>query len=168
MTFHDWREPASLLRRGAGPAASHQIELAERIGCQIDSAAPFSVVAARLEAFLGPRVRGAANNPLPPTEAQVRYLTALSPSFTLSGESRPEISAWIDHFLSLATADALEKLALNRGDAVRVRYQLDIQESPFYSSGVVSSIGSQGLVYFKGGNGKCAWPRSIEHSLPPS
>lgn len=93
------------------------------------------------------------------------YLTALSPSFTLNGESRAEISAWIDHYLSLATADALEKLALKRGDAIRVRYQSDIQESPFYWSGVASSIGSQGLVYFKGGNGKCAWPRSIELSL---
>lgn len=162
MTFPDWQEPVRLLRLGAGPAAPHQLTLAEQIGCELDATVPLGVVAARLEAFLGPKIRGTAGTPLPPTDSQVRFLLTLNPVFVLRGESRSEISAWIDHHLALATAEALEELKLRHGDAVRVRYQVDPHESPFYWSGVVSSIGSQGLVYFKGGNGKCAWPRSIE------
>lgn len=161
MTFPDWREPVRLLRLRTGPAAPHQLELASLVGCSVDASLPFDVAAARLEAFLEPRIRGKSGTPYSPTEAQMRFLLVLDPSFALHDETRTEMSAWIDYHLSCGTADALEQLKLQRGDTVEVRRTYATGEPIFAWKAQVSSIGGNGLVYFKGGNGQCAWPRSI-------
>lgn len=91
----------------------------------------------------------------------MRFLLALEPSFTLRDETRTEISAWIDHHLARGTAHVLEQLKLRNGDTVAVRWSYATDEPTRAWEAQVSSIGANGLVYFKGGNGQCAWPRSI-------
>ncbi|WP_153001289.1 hypothetical protein [Microbacterium testaceum] len=145
-------------------AATHQVELAHLVGCSTDPAAPFDVVAARLEAFLRPRIHGSAAGPLPPTSAQLRFLADLDPSFELRDEAGAEVCAWIDHHLRLTTVSAYEKLRLRRDDAVLVHHSYRVigldTERP--GKATVSSIGADGRVYFRGINGGSAWPTAIE------
>ena len=62
-------------------------------------------------------------------------------------------------------ADSVRKLKLRSGDKVaRTEAWVDSSTGEiqtFTDDNVVSSIGASGLVYFKGGNGKCAWPSAL-------
>src|SRR5690348_13751331 len=74
-------------------------------------------------------------------------------------------SAWIGHCLAVRTARCLRHLTLVRGDAVIKRTLWrnpeDGRPHETLDYAVVSSIGANGMVYFRGGNGKCAWPSSL-------
>ena len=78
---------------------------------------------------------------------------------------RTVASAWIDHYLSLQTAQALEALQPRTGDEVHHRHDyIDPatgEEVDLGGTVTVSSIGSNGLVYFRGGNGQCGWPTNL-------
>jgi len=83
--------------------------------------------------------------------------------------TRAEASAWIDHHLRLRTIAALERLRLRAGDVVVKKVEhVDPGTGEFHEYVspilVISSIGSHGLVYFKGGNGQCGWPSSLSHA----
>jgi hypothetical protein len=165
MAHPDWREPVRLLRLSLTRAAAHQLALATLIGCRLDTDLPFNVAAARLEAFLEPKIRGTKHAVEAPTEGQMRFLTKLCPAFEVRCESRAEISAWIDHYLALATIAAHEKLKLKSGDVVQVSrsYRLIEIAEARHELAVVSSIGANGRVYLKGGNGAGAWPAEVQH-----
>jgi hypothetical protein len=79
--------------------------------------------------------------------------------------SRPVASAWIEHYLSLRTADSLESLGLHAGQRVHIdrRFKDPVtgEITGFGDEGIVSTISSTGLVYFRGGSGKRAWPGNI-------
>lgn len=168
MAYPDWREPVRLLRLILQPAALHQRELATLIGCTLDADMPLEVAAARLEAFLKPKINGPEHTVGAPTERQLRFLTELCPSFEARAESRSEISAWIDHHLALVTIAAHEKLKLKSGDAVlviRSYRSIGIAETR-PERAVVSSNSANGRVYLKGGNGAGAWPTEVQHQEP--
>jgi hypothetical protein len=68
---------------------------------------------------------------------------------------RREAEAWI-RFLRLKHRQAaLEKLQVNAGDIVRA-IEPEVSEPE-----EVSSIGSDGRIYYKGGSGKGAWPDMV-------
>ena len=94
----------------------------------------------------------------------MRFLADLAPSFELRDESRSEISAWIDHYLRLATIGAHERLELRRGDAVLVHqsYRAIGLSTGRTDMATVSSIDANGRVYFRGLNGGSGWPTAIE------
>jgi hypothetical protein len=79
--------------------------------------------------------------------------------------SKSLASAWINHYLAVRNADRLQELRLARGDRV-VHQRTWVDHSTgelnnWSDRHVVSSIGARGLVYFKGGNGKCGWPTNL-------
>lgn len=168
MAHADWREPVRLLRLSITPAAAHQLALATLVGCTLDADLPFNVATARLEEFLEPKIRGTNHAAAAPTERQMRFLSELCPNFRVRDESRAEISAWIGHCLALATITAHEKLKLKSGDVVQVsrscRVICTAKTRPELT--VVSSIGANGRVYLKGGNGAAAWPTEVQHQAP--
>ncbi|MBU8743635.1 hypothetical protein [Micrococcus luteus] len=162
MTYADWREPVRRLRDATGPASEDLLAVAEKLGCA-HANEPHGVLAAIVEDWLSPVLRGA--QPLLVTEKQLAFLEVLGHVGGLPGMSRAVASAWIDHYLSLATADALERLQLSAGDTVRViQNDADPEAGELADLGrvvTVSSIGGDGLVYFRGGNGQCAWPTRL-------
>lgn len=74
-------------------------------------------------------------------------------------------SAWIDYFLTLRSIECLNTLQLAAGDRVLLSREYtdrSTRERHTWEDEVtVSSIGSNGLVYFKGGNGQCAYPHRL-------
>lgn len=74
-------------------------------------------------------------------------------------------SAWIDYYLTARNARRLRELMLVSGRKVT---KTETWVNPatgelqsLASDYIVSSIGASGLVYFKGGNGQCAWPSAV-------
>ena len=171
MSFSDWREPVRMLKEQTGPVAAEQLELGAQVGFRLDGDLPRGVAAAMLEEHLHPSIWGArAQKPSPATLKQREFLEAIANdrSFEPVSLSKSLASAWIEHYLSVRTAESLEKLQLRAGDQVTHQPKMvdyDTGELRTWSDRyVVSSIGARGLVYFKGGNGKCGWPANLSHS----
>lgn len=82
-----------------------------------------------------------------------------------AGLTKRTASAWIQHHLALRSIESLRRLTLVRDDAVikRTCWRHPETERPCETLdyAVVSSIGADGMVYFRGGNGRCGWPSSL-------
>lgn len=168
MTFPDWREPVRLLEEATGPATEDQLHLADLVGLR-HRKEPRGVMSALLQARLEPLIW---QRDVPAaTERQLTFLTTLGHRRALKTLSRPVASAWIEHHLALRTIAALRRLRLARGDEVihistftdPASGQVHTVRTPV----TVSSIGSAGLVYFKGGNGKAGWPVNLTRVPAP-
>ena len=168
-TFATWSDVVAHLEAQAAPATPAQRELAELIGYALDVATPASVAAAEIEAVLSPRIHG--HEQPGATESQLKYLEVLA-GVPATNMPRPVASAWITHYLGGRTARALRELRLEAGMQV-VEHRDWVDEATgeihsFENRRVVSSIGLNGLVYFRGGGGGCAWPSSLRRSSPPT
>lgn len=176
MTFIDWTEPVRLLEAGLLPVADDQMALASFVGLHLDVDLPRGVAAALLEEALRPHIWGTPPHTTPadlePTERQMAFLQEIAHGelWTRSALSKRSASAWIEHFLAERTARRLREMQLARGDRV-------IKTSPWVNEATgehhewrqeyeVSSIGADGLVFFRGGNGQCAWPSSLTRVTP--
>lgn len=121
-----------------------------------------------LEEYLRPRIWGVLTpKASPATSKQLEFLGAIARdrSFERVSLSKSLASAWIGHYLAVRTADSLQKLRLAAGDRV-VHQSTSVDHSTgelhdWTNFCIVSSIGARGLVYFKGGNGKCGWPTNL-------
>ena len=162
MTHPDWREPVRRLRAATRTATSEQLRIAAAVGCPFDNE-PSGVLTAIIECWLRPVLY--TEDPLPATDRQLEYSDKLGHAQVGREMHRSVASAWIDHYLSLRTADALESLRLKAGDRVHRQHEYaDPSTGEVTSldrSFTVSSIGSNGLVYFRGGNGQCGWPSNL-------
>jgi hypothetical protein len=154
------------LRAATGPSTDEQKWIATAMGCPYGDE-PRSVFSAIIEAWLEPILW--SRDPLPATERQWAFLRELGHISASPDLVRPVGSAWIEHYLSIRTAESLETLELHAGDSVYRERSLtdpDTGEITRLDDVVtVSSIGANGLVYFRGGNGNCAWPGSLR-ALP--
>lgn len=167
MTYPNWCEPVRLLELRTGPSTPRQRELAEQFGLAWGGTEPHDVVGLMLEEHVRLVIWG--TQPKPATARQRAFLVKLGatraadPSLT-----KAVASAWIEHHLALRTIERLRTLGLTRGDAVIKRTIWRHPETglPHESRDyfIVSTIGAGGLVYFKGGNGRCGWPSSLERA----
>lgn len=153
-----------LLDAQTGPPRPAQLTLAQTVGLTLVGDEPHNVVAAMLEDHLRPIVWNV--DPAPATDRQIQFLRHLTAT-TRSGLSKNVASAWIDHHLALKTRTRLAALQLKEGDAVIKSQRFHDPESgqpiEILDYCVVSSIGANGLVYFKGGNGNCGWPSTLRN-----
>lgn len=156
-----------LLEEAAGPPTREQIDLAGKVGL-VYAGEPRGVFSEVIEAWLRPTIW--QKGPDPATERQLAFLGALGHAHKRQDISRRVASAWIEHYLSLRTASALKELRLVAGDAVSQEHS-DIDSMTgeihvWYQPRTVSSIGENGLVYFRGGNGQCGWPSLLRRPVP--
>jgi hypothetical protein len=160
MTHASWTPVVVALEQRIAAPIAELIEVAVRLEIPTTEASPAMVLAATIQDKLDPILWGHLSRP--PSEAQVKYLTSLAEE---AGESMPTPSsaavtgAWIDVFLARRTIDALHTLKLQRGDVVDHRRLHE--EKALVRRVVVSSLGDDGLVYFRGGNGQCGWPSAL-------
>ena len=164
MPFPDWREAVRILEVKTGATSEPQRRLARAVGLGLNGDEPHCVSGALLDDYLRPLIWSTESEPA--TDSQRRFLSELGGVHATDPELTKSVaSAWIDHQLCLRTIASLNSLALTSGDAVIRRRSWrnpelgKIVESLDYF--VVSSIGTSGLVYFKGGNGACGWPFSL-------
>ena len=164
MTFLDWREPVRILEMRTGTASEAQRGLARTVGLRLNGDEPHCVASALLDDYLRPLIWSTESEPA--TDSQRRFLSELGGVHATDPELTKSVaSAWIDHQLSLRTIASLNLLAPTSGDAVIRRRSWRNPESGTIIESldcfIVSSIGANGLVYFKGGNGACGWPSSL-------
>lgn len=164
MTFPTWHEPLRLLEQNTGPATDQQRELADTVGLALAGTEPRGVAAILLEEHLQPLIRGGESERA--TDRQRAFLVELGSRVADdAGLTKRTASAWIQHHLALRSIESLRRLALVRDDTVikRTRWRHPETERlcETLDYAVVSSIGADGMVYFRGGNGRCGWPSSL-------
>lgn len=164
MTFPTWHEPVRLLEESTGPATDQQRELASAVGLALAGTEPRGITAVLLEEHLQPLIWGRESERA--TDRQRTFLVELGSRVADdAGLTKRTASAWIQHHLALRSIECFRRLALVRDDPVikRTRWRHPetgrLYETLDYA--VVSSIGADSMVYFRGGNGKCGWPSSL-------
>ncbi|MBM7556309.1 hypothetical protein [Halanaerobacter jeridensis] len=96
------------------------------------------------------------------TEKQIEFGEELG--LDLKNNSLRVASAKIEDKLKENNKQAIEELNLKPGDKVKKKSKVEIdgEEKKYITKHVVSSIGKNYRVYFKGGNGQGAWPTQLE------
>ena len=162
MTYTDWQEPTQQLRAITGPPTKELLSLTNSLEFS-HKHEPHGVLSALVEDWLRPVLH--QQQSAPATEKQLNYLKTLTRSDANPNMTRPIASAWINHHLALRTIHALNQLKLKSGDKVQVKKEsVNPETGEIVDIGgmfTISSIGANGLVYFRGGNGNCAWPDKI-------
>jgi len=95
-----------------------------------------------------------------PTPKQIAFAAKFG--YDIAGLSRREGDAVVDDLMTELNHEAIEAERLAPGVTV-----VNIHDSigrPF----VISSVHPDGTVYFRGGNGRKAWARSLRRVAPPS
>jgi hypothetical protein len=142
----------------AEPSREQQ-DIAERLGLTIRGE-PFEVVAAMIRDAVADAV--GAETPCPSTAKQRRFAAEIG--VDVQNATKRVASARIDEALKRKNAEALGRLRLKPGDAVvqMVRFEYEGTWHVSERQAVVSSLGKDGRVYFKGGNGRSAWPTQLK------
>src|ERR1044071_8520850 len=154
MTYTDWRRAVRDIQTKTGAVTDKQRELALLAGIDVPDTLPELVAAARLQnAFaeylhLEPAARCSDEQ-----RALIEQLSAAH-GIPCSTDDRREASAWIRFLRLRGRQQALERVQVESGDIVDI---LDSDEE----IAEVSSIASDGRIYFKGGMGHGAWPDRI-------
>lgn len=154
MTRNNWRDAVADIQQTARPTTTRQHQLATIAGLALPQDLPQLVAAARLQAALGADIGSIDKFDM--NGLQQEILAALeTPSFrvTTPPEDRTEADAWIAVLRLKRRQEALETLALMAGDIVELGGADQVYE--------VSSIGSNGRVYFKGSTSGGAWPDQL-------
>jgi len=119
------------------------------------------VAAARVHTFVGPAIHSKVAQYMA-SERQIAFAQSLG--LDVTGDSSLVASAKIADELYSRNKASLEKLQLQPGDRVRVRYQFESagEMREWVQEAVVSSIQPNCRIMFKGGNGSGAWPTQVE------
>lgn len=163
MAYIDWREPVRLLAEKNGPATPEQHDLAMLLCVPLRLGEHRKIATA----LLADRVEGPIYGSQVPlaTNQQLDFLGKIAEeAFSFQDLSKRVASAWIDYYLARRAIADLLALRLQRGDRVIKTEQFSLDgENPFTFVGAhtVSSIGANGRVYFKGGNGAGGWPSEL-------
>jgi hypothetical protein len=138
-----------------------QIKIANTLGIDISSDSR-DVAAARIREVVEPAINPYSMRNRTATQKQIKFATSLG--LNVSGDSFWVCSAKIDDKLRELNQLALERLKLKPGDKVIVtkKIKIDEQQHEYKEEHIVSSIGKNLRVYFKGGGGRGAWPSQIE------
>lgn len=153
MTYTNWRDAVSAIRRRTASCGQDELALGLAIGVQISETLPRIVAAARLKTGVERRL---GLSPRLATESQQDYVHGLAEeaSYELPrSETDVEVRSWIEYFYLKRREDALCELRLVRGDVVSRSPSDDEPDE-------VVSIGDNGVVYFTGG-GSRAWPDTL-------
>lgn len=155
VSHTSWPPVVALLKRQLGPPGDELLDIAARLDLMVPSDCPAIVLRAKISERLEPALfdRPARKS----TAAQLRLLEELAEE-TRTTVHRPESSivadAWIAVLVRRNRIAALEILQLNRGDLVEDKHD--------GQTALVSSIGRNGLVYFRARHGcSCARPSSL-------
>ena len=132
------------------PTSQAQHAVARKLGIHIDNSS-FAVAAAQIQTALAPVLTGEAE----PRRASVRQVAyASSLSLDVSHDSMEVASVRIQERLDERNAALIREMKLAPG--VRVAWKKMRREM------VISSIASNGRLWFKGGNGNGAFPHEVD------
>jgi len=149
MPVRSWQDAVAILDVAAGPATAKQLALAKISGISIDPTTPRIVAAAILRVSLQDSLATVVDRR--PAERFEDWLVELRRDCdpAMKPANCEEARAWIEHLYIVQRREALADLQLREGDIV---------ETSSGNLAEVSSITNKGKIYFKGGDGQCAWP----------
>lgn len=152
MSFRNWNEAVKELAMQTVLATPEQQKLGKIVGKPIPQDMPRIVAATTLRLTLAKELN--IPPPRPITERYKRRLQILlGPSDPhISPKTEEEAEAWVMYLRFMRRQENLSKLKLNEGDVVETKAG-EVAE--------VSSIGQDGRVFFKGGQGFGSWPDLI-------
>jgi hypothetical protein len=156
MTHLSWIDAVSAIRLVTGPTTERQLKLARMAGVELPSAFPQIVAAARLQEALASDLHIRPSSE--PSESQLELIAVMSEFAPKDVEPAPrnvrEATAWLRFLYLKMRAHALETSRLESGDVVEFgSREVEVAE--------ISSIGSDGRIYFRGGMGRGAWPDEV-------
>lgn len=128
-----------------------QVEFGRRLGLDLDGQS-VGVAIARIGDEISRRFWGRTELGSP---SQKQIELAAKFGFDISKDTRAVGSALIDDIMSHLNAEAIEREKLEPGARVRRKGSHDTEYT-------ISSVRDDGTVFFKGGNGRKAWARSLE------
>ncbi len=152
MKAENWRQVAQRLKEATKCVTEQQRKIAALAGISIGRRVPKIVAAAQLQGALANELH------LPVQGAAQDYALALierlwsratSPA---SPKTQEEANAWIEHLYLLKRRAALLNLHPEPGDIV-------VTQNGGHAE--LSSIGTNGRIYFTGGHGRGAWPDNV-------
>jgi hypothetical protein len=151
-----------------------QIELAQKLGIDVSHDSVLIAAARILDvvaASIAPAAEAgvsASQPPSKPTAAQAKL--ARSIDLNIADDSSRVAAMRIRDRLEGLNRDAAKRLALVPGDCVTWSRTVrqEGKRLVLRDDGVVSSVGENGMVYLKGGNGRCCWARFLERSANPT
>ncbi len=154
MSKKNWSEVIDAINPIIGGATKEQKKLLTFLGINLSSNLPYLVVAAKLRDNLAKILD--MPRPKEPNLFQMSRIEFLKidSDGIIEPKSNSEAEAWGKHLSLIRRMEHLKRLQIESGDIVEV-----ISENYFAE---VSSIGEEGRVYFKGGNGAASWPDLLE------
>lgn len=143
------------------PPSDEQVSLAALLGISV-AVDSYDVAAARL--FDAVAVAVGFEAPEPSSVRQRSYAEALG--FSVASDSKRVASAKIAEALFEKNQQAITEMNLKPGDhVVRVEHvEFEGEMRTLETEFVISSIQPNGRVFFKGGNGQCAWPTQLRRA----
>lgn len=156
MPHNNWRDAVWNIGEATGKITRRQQQLATLAGAELPEHLPRIVAAARLQAMLGTELDLPSTDPC--TDMQLEIIAGLETDdrkAVPAPEDSREANAWIRFLRLKQRLEALQSLQVIAGDVVQSRGAADSQPEE------VSSIGSDGRIYFKGGAGAGAWPDMV-------
>ena len=135
-----------------------QAKFGEKLGLDLRGCT-LSVAAARIQDAVDVGFHGALELGTP-TPKQIAF--AAKSGYDIAGLSRREGEAVVDDFMTELNRETIEAEGLVPGITV-----VNIHDS-IGRTFVISSIHSDGTVYFRGGDGRKAWARSLRSVSPKS
>lgn len=156
MTHSSWNEAIAAIRLSTGLRTDRQLALARMAHVELPPELPQIVAGARLQEALAPELHISPTGE--PFASQIELLGVLSDfapkNMKVDPSNGREANAWLEWLWLESRAAALEALQLQAGDIVEVA-------SKEGGLAEVSSIGSDGRIYFRGGMGRGAWPDQV-------
>lgn len=131
-----------------GKVSPEQVEFGKRIGLDLNGCT-VNVAIARIQDAIDQLFWGKSLGQ--PTAKQVALADKFG--YDLRGETRRVAHAIIDDLMLQLNREAIEEHDLKPGAKIR-----HVQNGNEY---VISSVQDDGMVFFKGGNGKKAWARNL-------
>lgn len=152
MPFKTWCEVNEIIENTTGPATKKQRDLGVLAGILLSPRTPRIVAAAMLRAALRHELNLPAPRPISSRyDERIRALRRPHDPL-ISSQTEEEAEAWVN-FLRLARRrESLVDLKIQEGDIVKTTEGVLAE---------VSSIGQEGRVFFKGGQGFGSWPDQV-------
>lgn len=151
-----WKTIADGMERLLQGPTTHQLETAASLSVILPASLPAPVATVVLHWHItDPGLRGSSTFDVPFGLIELEASLGLSPTEELITNSRAELSAWFAARYMLKTLRGLRSLQPVPGDVVHQRFR------PVGEDRVVSSIGNDGRVHFKGRPSGRAWPNNL-------
>jgi hypothetical protein len=152
MTTSTWEYAVEQLRDATKPVTEEQLALAGKIGLKLTPGTSTIVAGALLRVALCNELKLPAAKPVSEHFAGCLKGLRSETKAKFKAKNDEEAAAWVEYLRLLRRIRVLTKQKFEAGDIVRLQDGEKIE---------VSSIGADGCVYFKGGQGYRSWPDLI-------